>query len=171
MAVDLTENSNNGTWLSGFSELATQVFNTITPYVITFLWSPVTEYPALSSSAYSGTYERVSFSSPPIFDSIQEGPSITFDFPYTAGGSVIPGNFDSQASTGFQRLSLRHGAAGCRDRGPRAVNLGDDAGWVRRSRLCRISRRAEEGRSSRHLSLARITRRAQRGARAGCFQV
>ncbi len=105
VSVDLVEKSNNGTILSGFSGSATQVFDTVTPYVITFLGGPVTEYPAASELSTGGgrvgTYELVSFSSQPIFDSIQEGPSIQFDFPYTAGGSVIPGNFDSIASTGF----------------------------------------------------------------------
>jgi hypothetical protein len=102
VAANLLERSNNGTWLSGFSQSASQAFSTVAPYTITFLWSPVTEYPAQSSlSTKAGTpYEFVSFSSGPIFDSIQVGPSIQFDFP-TAGGSVIPGNFDSIASTGF----------------------------------------------------------------------
>jgi hypothetical protein len=103
VAVNLTEQSNDGTLLSVFSNSPTQIFNTVTPYTIIFLWSPVTEYPAQSSlvSRPSGTYEEVSFSSGPLFDSIQMGPSIQFDFPYTAGGAVIPGNFDSIASTGF----------------------------------------------------------------------
>lgn len=99
VAVNLTEKSNNGTLLSVFTSSAVQQYNAVSPYVITFLWSPVTEYPA--QSHLTGAYEIVSFSSPPIFDSIQVGPSIQFDFPYTAGGSVIPGNFDSIASTGF----------------------------------------------------------------------
>lgn len=101
-AANLLEASNNGTILSGFSMSASQQFNTVTPYVITFLFSPVTEYPEQSHTfSDSGTpYEFVSFASPPIIDSIQEGPSFQFDFPL-AGGAVIPGNFDSIASTGF----------------------------------------------------------------------
>ncbi|MDR3468976.1 MAG: PEP-CTERM sorting domain-containing protein [Xanthobacteraceae bacterium] len=103
VAANLLERSNNGTILSVFSNSASQLFNTVAPYTITFLWSPVTEYPAQSSLTTKGVtpYEYVSFSSGPVFDSIQEGPSIQFDFPYTSGGSVIPGNFDSIASTGF----------------------------------------------------------------------
>jgi hypothetical protein len=103
VAVNLTEKSNNGTLLSVFSLSPAQQYLAVTPYVITFLWSPVTEYPAQSHLTGSSLmpYEFVSFSSQPIFDSIQVGPSIQFDFPYTAGGSVIPGNFDSIASTGF----------------------------------------------------------------------
>ena len=106
VSVDLVEKSNNGTILSVFSNSATQGFTTVTPYNVMFIGSPVTEYPASSElfDLYNqpGEWcEKVSFSSQPIFDLIQMGPSITFDFPYTAGGSVIPGNFDSIASTGF----------------------------------------------------------------------
>jgi hypothetical protein len=103
VSANLLEASNNGTILSGFSNSTTQVFNDVTPYVITFIGSPVTIYP---NSAYYAEvngvlYERVFFNSPPIIDSIQEGPSIVFDFPVLTGGNVIPGNFDSFASTGF----------------------------------------------------------------------
>lgn len=106
VGVNLLEQSNNGTILSGFSNSAVQLFNSVTPYQITFIGSAVTEYPAQSRIVPSvpgqtGPYELVSFASGPVIDSLQLGPSIQFDFPYTAGGSVLPGNFDSIASTGF----------------------------------------------------------------------
>ena len=78
----------------------------------------------------------MSFSSQPIFDSIQEGPSIQFDFPYTAGGSVIPGNFDFDRQHRVQRLPLRHGNTGLR---PRAADMGHDASRLRQPRICRLS--------------------------------
>jgi hypothetical protein len=101
-AVDLLEQSNNGTILSVFSNSATQLFDTVTPYDITFLGSQVTEYPAIYARYTAAQlYQFVSFSSGPIIDSIQEGPSIQFDFPDITGGAVLPGNFDSIATTGF----------------------------------------------------------------------
>ena len=106
-----------------------------------FIGSPVTEYPASSElfDLYNQPgewYEKVSFSSQPIFDSIQMGPSITFDFPYTAGGSVIPGNFDFDRQHRVQRLPLRHGDAGRR---PRARDMGHDASRLRQPRVCGLS--------------------------------
>jgi hypothetical protein len=103
VSADLVEASNNGTVLSGFSGSTTQTFNDVTPYQILFLGSPTTIIPnSADFASISGvTYEQVFFQSPPVIDSIQLGPSFQFDFPYPAGGSVIPGNFDSIASTGF----------------------------------------------------------------------
>ncbi len=104
VSANLLDASNNGTNLAGFGDVATsQVFNNVTPYQIIFIGSPTTIVPNTAEFTYvqGVLYELVSFSSPPIFDATQIGPSIQFDFPYPTGGSVIPGNFDSIASGGF----------------------------------------------------------------------
>ncbi len=89
VAVDLTENSNNGTVLSGFSGTTSQLFDTVTPYDVIFFGSPVTEFPATSSGPLVGSaqYERVSFSSPPVIDSIQLGRASLLTFPFPPAGA------------------------------------------------------------------------------------
>jgi hypothetical protein len=103
VSADLLEASNNGTILSAPSGSTTQTFTDVTPYQIMFIGQPTTIYPntAVFHDVGGMLYEEVTFSSPPVVDSIQEGPWIQFDFPFPVGGSIIPGNFDSIASTGF----------------------------------------------------------------------
>lgn len=103
VSANLSEQSNNGTVLNGFTNSASEIYNNVTPYAIIFFGSPVLEYPVVATLGTENQvlYERLTFTSPPVIDSIQSGPSIAFDFPFTAGGNVVPGNFDSQASTGF----------------------------------------------------------------------
>jgi hypothetical protein len=103
VSADLFDASNNSTPLSGAYNSPTYEFNTVTPYVITFIGSPTTIIPNSSELVNNGgqLYELVDFSSPPVIDTIQEGPSLQFDFPYPSGGPIIPGNFDSITNTAF----------------------------------------------------------------------
>ena len=92
VSADLFDASNNDTPLSGASNSPTEEFNTVTPYVITFIGSPTTIIPNSARLADNSgqLYELVDFSSPPVVDTIQEGPSLQFDFPYPDGGPIIP---------------------------------------------------------------------------------
>ncbi len=102
VAINLTEKSNDGIFLSGFNtNLVSQTFTDIEPYSFIFFGQPDSQDQVDSQIVGNPSvpYEFIQVFSPPLFDGILVGPSFQFDFPFPFGGQVLPGNFDSITGT------------------------------------------------------------------------